>query len=152
MRSDAAEEVGFARERERLAKAPLHQRNNTLNLCAFPGWGNLPRSGSGDRVKATSELANIAKTIGLDEPEIEPTINSGFRAGVDSPAPNPFVKVRSTRTPSAPASGSNLAKNLAMRLGETDTDNAERFVCNALALNVIFSVGQGGCGVQRYAF
>ena len=35
-------EVGFARELDRLRKAPLHQRNNTLNLCAFRAGCRFP--------------------------------------------------------------------------------------------------------------
>jgi hypothetical protein len=78
-------EVGFARELERLAKAPVHQRNNTLNLCVFRA-GQLAARGLIDHAKAKSEPARIAKSIGLGEAEIERTVESGFRAGLNSPA------------------------------------------------------------------
>ena len=135
-------EVGFARELERLAKAPLHQRNTTLNLCAFRA-GQLAARGLVDRAKAASELATIAKSIGLGDAEIERTIASAFRAGLDSPAQIPFIDRRRPQMPNAlaPVSDADLTKELA-RLGETDTDNAERFVkrCGA---KVIFSPSRG---------
>ena len=116
--------------------------NNTLNLCVFRA-GQLAARGLVDRAKATSELATIAKSIGLGEAEIERTIESAFRAGLDSPAQIPFVDGSSAQTSNAPASVSDadLTKELAT-LGETDTDNAERFVkrCGA---KVIFSPSSG---------
>ena len=135
-------EAGYTRELERLSKAPLHQRNNTLNLCVFRA-GQLAARGLVDRAKATSEVATIAKTIGLDETEIERTIESAFRAGLNSPAQIPFVDGRRARTHSGPTSVSEaaLVKELA-RLGETDTDNAERFVKRCSA-RVIFSPSRG---------
>ena len=135
-------EVGFARELERLAKAPVHQRNNSLNLCVFRA-GQLAARGLIDHAKAKSEPARLANSIGLGEAEIERTIKSAFGAGLRSPANIPFVDKRNAPTLNAPAalSEADLTKELAI-LGETDTDNAERFA-RRCGDKVIFSKIQG---------
>jgi putative DNA primase/helicase len=53
------------RELERLAKAPKHQRNDTLNRCAFR-LGQLAAWGLLDVSRIKKELAQVARQIGLD--------------------------------------------------------------------------------------
>jgi putative DNA primase/helicase len=70
----------------------------------------------------------MARTIGLDDSEVGPTIASGLKAGGQCPRPLPFLKsnerIKSVEPPVKLED--ELAAELA-RLGETDTDNAQRF-------------------------
>ena len=77
----------------------------------------------------TQELAPVARTIGLDESEIEPTIASGLTAGSQHPRRLPFLKSNDrTKSVEPPVkSDDELTAELAS-LGETDTDNGQRFV------------------------
>ena len=79
------------RELDRLQKAPLHQRNNTLNKCAFKLGQFLP-FGLLSSTTITDELTSVAKKIGLDDQEIRATIDSGMRAGQCQPRRLPFLK------------------------------------------------------------
>ena len=79
------------RELERVAKAPMHQRNSTLNVAAFK-LGQLVPYGILDRAVVTQKLAQVARDIGLDESEIEPTITSGLNAGRRYPRRLSFLK------------------------------------------------------------
>ena len=79
------------RELDRLGKAPKHQRNDTLNRAAFK-LGQLVPYGILDIAIITQDLAAVARTIGLDESEIEPTIASGLKAGGQCPRRLPFLK------------------------------------------------------------
>jgi putative DNA primase/helicase len=130
------------RELDRLQKAPKHQRNDTLNMVAFKLGQFLPYSLL-DQAAVTSELARVAAEIGLDEHEIGPTIQSGMKAGSQYPRRLPFLKSDdSVRTADPPTtSGAKLTAELA-KLGETDTDNAERFA-RRFGGKVIYTRGQG---------
>src|SRR5450759_2704379 len=79
------------REVDRLSKAPQHQRNYTLNLCAFKLGQFLPY-GLLDRQSVAEQLAQMASKIGLDTPEIRPTIESGLTAGNRRPRRLSFLK------------------------------------------------------------
>jgi putative DNA primase/helicase len=131
-----------SRELDRLGKAPKHQRNDTLNRAAFKLGQFLPY-GLFDQAAVTSELAHVAAEIGLDDHEIGPTIKSGLKAGSQHPRPLPFLKsddrVRTAAPPTT--SGAKLTDELA-KLGETDTDNAERFA-RRFGRKVIHTPGQG---------
>ena len=83
-RARAYAELARRRELDRLAKAPKHQRNDTLNRAAFK-LGQLVPYGILDAAEITQDLATVARTIGLDESEIEPTIASGLKAGGQCP-------------------------------------------------------------------
>lgn len=115
-------------ELDRLQKAPIHQRNNTLNICAFK-LGRYVASGLLGRATVTRELARVAKAIGLDEGEISATIESGLRAGVKNPARFPFLSATSGNVGMEPprTSDGRLAKEIS-QFGENDIANAERFV------------------------
>ena len=115
-------------ELDRLRKAPNHQRNDTLNICAFK-LGRYVASGLLERATVTRELAQVATAIGLDENEILATIESGLRAGMKNPARFPFLSATSGNVGMEPprTSDGQLAKELS-RLGENDIANAERFV------------------------
>jgi putative DNA primase/helicase len=115
------------RELDRLGKAPTHQRNDTLNLAAFKLGQFLPYGLVGS-ASVASELARVAAEVGLDDHEIGPTIQSGLQAGSQHPRRLPFLKSRDRiRTVEPPKkSEDDLAAELA-KLGETDTDNAQRF-------------------------
>jgi putative DNA primase/helicase len=130
------------RELDRLHKAPKHQRNGTLNMAAFKLGQFLPY-GLLDATTLTSELARVAAEIGLDDHEIAPTIQSGLNAGTQHPRRLPFLKsdnpVRKVEPPTTP--GAELTADLA-RLGETDTDNAQRFA-RRFGSKVIYTPGQG---------
>jgi putative DNA primase/helicase len=127
---------------ERLGKAPNHQRNDTLNRAAFK-LGQLLPYGILDTATITQDLATMARTIGLDESEIGPTIASGLKAGTKHPRRLPFLKSNDPIKSGEPPVQSDdaLAAELA-RLGETDTDNAQRFA-NRFGAKVLNTPGRG---------
>jgi putative DNA primase/helicase len=126
-RARAYAEAACRRELDRLRKAPHHQRNDTLNKTAFK-LGQLAPYGILSTREVTDDLARVAREIGLDESEIQPTIMSGLKGGGHHPRRLPFLRshdrVKTVEPPKR--SDDDLAADLA-RLGETDTDNAERF-------------------------
>jgi putative DNA primase/helicase len=130
------------RELDRLGKAPKHQRNDTLNIAAFK-LGQLLPYGLFDPTAVSTELARVAIKIGLDNHEIGPTIQSGLKAGSTHPRQLPFLKsgdrVRTTDPPKA--SDADLTTELA-KLGETDTDNAQRFA-RRFGSKAIYTPGRG---------
>ena len=123
------------------SQAPKHQRNDTLNRAAFK-LGQLVPYDILDAAEITQDLAATARAIGLDENEIEPTIASGLRAGRQCPRRLPFLKsndrIKSAEPPVK--SDDELAAELA-RLGETDTDNAQRFA-NRFGAKVLYTPGR----------
>jgi putative DNA primase/helicase len=141
-RARAYAESARRRELDRLAKAPKHQRNDTLNRAAFK-LGQLVPYGILDIAIITQDLAAVARTIGLNESEIEPTIASGLKAGGQCPRRLPFLKsndrIKSVEPPVT--SDDELAAELAS-LGETDTDNGQRFA-SRFRTKVINTPGRG---------
>jgi putative DNA primase/helicase len=115
------------RELDRLGKAPRHQRNNTLNMAAFR-LGQLAPYRILNLQELTEDLARVARQIGLADHEIGPTIQSGLSAGAQHPRRLPFLSSHEgIKTVEPPIkSHDDLAAELAP-LGETDSDNAERF-------------------------
>jgi putative DNA primase/helicase len=142
VRSEAYGNSMFRGETDRLRKAPLHQRNDTLNTCAYK-CGRYVAHGLLDRAVVTATLTQIAKSIGLDDAEILPTIESGLTAGIKNPARLKFLKTTVLLSAEGPprASDSVLAKELS-RLGENDVANAERFA-RRFGHRVIFSERRG---------
>lgn len=130
------------RELERLAKAPMHQRNHTLNIAAFR-LGQLMPYGILDPAAITEDLTGVARNIGLDESEIVPTITSGLNAGRRHPRRLPFLKSHQHIGDVEPPQKSKdaVTKQLA-RLGETDTDNAQRFA-NRFGTKALYTPGRG---------
>jgi putative DNA primase/helicase len=96
-----------------------------------------------DTTEITQDLAAVARTIGLDESEIGPTIASGLKAGGQCPRRLPFLKseerIKSVEPPVK--SDDELAAELAS-LVETDTDNGQRFV-SRFGNKVINTPGRG---------
>jgi putative DNA primase/helicase len=141
-RARAYAESARRRELDRLGKAPNHQRNDTLNRVAFKLGQVLPY-GILDSAVITQDLAAMARTIGLDDSEVGPTIASGLKAGGQCPRPLPFLKsnerIKSVEPPVK--SEDELAAELA-RLGETDTDNAQRFA-SRFGAKVLNTPGRG---------
>jgi putative DNA primase/helicase len=126
-RARAYMDAARRRELDRLGKAPTHQRNDTLNMAAFK-LGQLAPYGILDMTEVADDLARVAREVGLDDHEIGPTIRSGLQAGSQYPRRLPFLKapdrIRTVEPPKK--SDDDLAAELA-KLGETDTDNAQRF-------------------------
>ena len=141
-RARAYAESARRRELDRARQGADHQRNDTLNRAAFK-LGQLMPYGILDSAVIAQDLAAVARTIGLDESEIEPTIASGLKAGGQFPRRLPFLKsndrIKSVEPPVK--SDDELAAELA-RLGETDTDNAERFA-NRFGAKVLYTPGRG---------
>jgi putative DNA primase/helicase len=95
-----------------------------------------------DRAIVTSKLAQIAKSIGLDDAEILLTIESGLTAGIKNPAHLRLKTTLSVSDEGPPrASDEVLAEELS-RLGENDVANAERFA-RRFGHRVIFSEHRG---------
>jgi putative DNA primase/helicase len=141
-RARAYADSACRRELERVAKAPKHQRNDTLNIAAFK-LGQLVPYGILDSAVITQDLVQVARNIGLDEREIEPTITSGLNAGRQYPRRLPFLKsdqkTREVEPPRKPKD--KVTKELAL-LGETDTDNAQRFA-NRFGSKALYTPGRG---------
>ena len=127
IRAKAYAEAAFRRERERLRKAPVHQRNDTLNMCGFK-LGRFVARGLLDSPRVSAKLTQIAKAIGLEESEIPGTVDSGLKAGMKNPARLPFEKGVSQKIANRPPTdpGEELTRQLAA-MGEDDIANAERF-------------------------
>jgi putative DNA primase/helicase len=125
-RAMAYAKAALDHEQQRLASAPLHQRNNTLNRCAFR-LGQLVAGGYLVESDVAARLKRTAAEIGLEPAEIDATVQSGVGAGKRSP--RGILTDAGQRTP-APGPGSNDAPLTAAlaQLGCTDADNAERFV------------------------
>jgi putative DNA primase/helicase len=130
------------REVDRVAKAPMHQRNDTLNVAAFK-LGQLMPYGILDPAVVTQKLAQVARNIGLDEGEIGPTIASGLDAGRRHPRPLPFWKSDpQAREVEPPRNSKNEVTRQLALLGETDTDNAQRFA-NRFGTKALYTPGRG---------
>lgn len=126
-RARAYAATALNRELDRLGKAPVHQRNDTLNRCAFKLGQFLPY-GILESEAVSKELARVAGKIGLCDAEIQATIASALDAGRQYPRRMPFLQMneRPKRTEPPDKSNDEIATKLA-ELGETDTDNAQRF-------------------------
>jgi putative DNA primase/helicase len=141
-RAKAYADVVLRLELDRLGKAPQHQRNDTLNRAAFK-LGQLMPYAILDGQKVTADLARVAREIGLDDSEVNPTITSGLNAGSRYPRRLPFLKsndrIKSVEPPEK--SNQELAVALAS-LRETDTDNAQRFAWR-FGAKVLYTPGHG---------
>jgi putative DNA primase/helicase len=135
-------EAARVRELERLGKAPKHQRNDSLNVAAFKLFQFLPY-GLLDQSTITGELAAVARSIGLTDAEIGATIESGITAGRLHPRRLPFLKAtESVKTAKPPEKSSEDITAQLASLGQTDTDNAERFA-RRFGRKVIYTPGHG---------
>jgi putative DNA primase/helicase len=141
-RANAYAQATLRLELNRLANAPRHQRNDTLNLCAFK-LGQLLPYGLMDRQVLERELKDTAKAIQLDNDEIDATIRSGLDAGLLNPRRLPFLEAdKAQHTDAVPgAPRKNVTRRLS-QLGETDSDNAQRLAIR-FAGEIIFVNGRG---------
>jgi hypothetical protein len=73
--------VALEAEAERVARAPVGTRNDTLNRAAF-ALGRLVAAGLLDAWVVRSELDRAARCAGLGRAEITRTIRSGLTAGL----------------------------------------------------------------------
>jgi putative DNA primase/helicase len=74
-RARAYAAAAFRQELNRLRKAPVRQRNNTLNICAFK-CGQFVARGLLEAAKVQNELTRIARDVGLGQGEISATITA----------------------------------------------------------------------------
>jgi putative DNA primase/helicase len=140
-RAEAYAKAAYERELDRLRKAPMHQRNNTLNLCAFQ-LGQLAAHGLLDLKAIKADLARIAHQIGLEPDEIPGTVRSGLAAGLKCPRNLGFLSGgKPEREIEPPPLVDGLAEKLAL-LNGTDTDNATRFA-RRWGNRVLFTTGHG---------
>jgi putative DNA primase/helicase len=115
-------------ETQRVRKAPVHQRNHTLNSASFR-LGQLAVHGLVTSASIQQALGAAAQACGLSDTEIGPTIESGFKAGLKHPR-NPFTQSQNEQTDLLSVGvgpKKKLTASLA-KLRETDVHNAERFV------------------------
>jgi putative DNA primase/helicase len=142
-RAKAYAAAAHTRECGRLRGAPTHQRNNTLNLCAFQ-LGQLAAHGLLDLEAIKADLTRIAHEIGLGPDETRRTVQSGLHAGLKCPRNLDFLngaKPEQDIEPPALMDGKDLTKGLAA-LGNTDTDNATRFA-RRWGQKVLYTVSRG---------
>ena len=71
-------------ELERLAQAKEGYRNQTLNIAAF-ALGQLVAANLMPRTEVEGLLTQAARSLGLEEQEIQKTIHSGLEAGIRNP-------------------------------------------------------------------
>ena len=76
--------VALEAEVDRVARAPVGTRNDTLNRAAF-ALGRLVAAGMLDAWTVRSELDRAARQAGLGRAEVSRTIRSGLTAGQESP-------------------------------------------------------------------
>jgi putative DNA primase/helicase len=129
------------REVERLEKAPKHQRNHCLNRCAFK-IGQLLTYGTLKEQDCVSKLSEVASRIGLEEAEILPTIRSGLVAGRQYPRRLSFLKGKNADAPEMEGAQTSQLTSELSRLGENDTDNAQRFASRN-ANRILYTPGKG---------
>lgn len=99
-----------------LLLTPEGQRNDALNRVAFK-LGQLVGGGHIDQGQVVTELSTAAEQIGLDDNEIEPTINSGLQAGMNEPR-HPDTQVR----PELSKTAHKIGKRISERIDEIVTD------------------------------
>ena len=139
-RAKAYADAALRLELDRLGKAPMHQRNDTLNRAAFK-LGQLVPDNILNTTIVIEELIKAARQTGLDETEIEPTIRSGLGAGERRPRRLPFVKSDLPEAKEPRKSKNDLIAELAV-VGETDTDNGQRFAAR-FGAKVIYTPSKG---------
>jgi hypothetical protein len=76
--------VALESETDRVARAPVGTRNDTLNRSAF-ALGRLVGAGLLDGPRAAAELESAARYAGLSRAEARRTIRSGMSAGRRQP-------------------------------------------------------------------
>jgi hypothetical protein len=76
--------VALEAEVDRVTRAPVGTRNDTLNRAAF-ALGRLVAAGILDAWTVRSELDRAARQAGLGRAEVRRTIRSGLTAGQESP-------------------------------------------------------------------
>ncbi|MBU2670507.1 bifunctional DNA primase/polymerase [Actinoplanes bogorensis] len=82
--------AALAAEADRVARAPVGTRNDTLNRAAY-ALGRFVGAGLLDLADTMRELEDAARFAGLGRAEIRSTIRSGLTAGRRAPfAPDPF--------------------------------------------------------------
>lgn len=113
-------------ELRRLAGTPLHQRNTTLNQCAFR-LGQPCANGYLSETEVIARLRQTATEIGLEAGEIERTITSDLEAGKRFPCRKSPPRKEPIPHRADGSQGNPVTAALA-KLGCTDSDNAERFV------------------------
>lgn len=139
-RAQAYMTAALHNELGRLTKAPKHQRNDTLNRCAFK-LGQLMPYGLLEHSHVVRELSSVATSIGLMPEEIGPTIKSGLEAGVKHPRSLPFLRSTGENEQPTASTVGDLTEKLSS-LGETDTDNAQRLAAR-YADKIIYTNGRG---------
>ena len=112
--------AALQREMADVRNAPKGTRNKLLNTAAF-SMGQLVGAGEIGRAEVEAALSEAALAAGLEDDEIQATIESGLAGGRKQP------RQRGRKGGQSPQSNDLLLTELA-KLGETDTDNAQRLV------------------------
>jgi putative DNA primase/helicase len=107
-------------EADAVRDAPKGTRNDRLNTAAF-SMGQLVGAGEIGRAEVEGALSETALAAGLEADEIHATIESGLAGGLEHPR-------RRDREGGQPPQINDLLLTELAKLGETDTDNAQRLV------------------------
>lgn len=92
-------DAALVAECAKVSNASEGTRNDTLNSAAF-SLGQLVGGGVLDEGVVRADLTDAARAAGLDDDEIEKTINSGLEGGKREPrTPPPRSVAKATRTP-----------------------------------------------------
>jgi putative DNA primase/helicase len=113
-----------------------------LNTAAFR-LGQFVPYGILDQGSITQKLAQVARNIGLADGEIAPTLSSGLNAGSRYPRWLPFLKShQQAREVELPRKSKDEVTKQLTDLGETDTDNAQRFAIR-FGTKALYTPGRG---------
>ncbi len=129
-------EAALREETEKVRRAPVGTRNDTLNRAAF-SLGQLVGGGLLDRMTAEMELTAAALTAGLEEREIAATIRSGLEAGIRQPRSLPDNGVGELITRISQLDGDlrdvAFEQELLPRLADLPTITRDRYIRQAAA-------------------
>ncbi len=111
----------LAEELEVLARAPDHTRNDTLNRCTF-SLAQLVAGGELDEAEVKAALDGMANSIGLDRTEIPKTIDSAFKAGMQSPRSAPERSESPSRSSEKSKPWSKIVESETVSSGEEEQE------------------------------
>jgi P4 family phage/plasmid primase-like protien len=119
--------AALRREIDKVRRASVGTRNNTLNAAAF-SLGQLAGGGELDRATVEAELMDAALDAGLDEHEASIAIASGIGDGMLKPRSRPApTRTASARPPEEPPTMTKTASQ-PLDVHQTDLGNARRLV------------------------
>jgi len=141
--------AALAKECEAVVHAPEGQRNHTLNVAAF-SLGQLVGAGHLVESEVWARLTEAARAAGLEDREIEQTLNSGMKAGMSEPrviperpepTPRQAPRARETAGPAEPARDGDIIPLIVISTREKEVTDAAAAALGAAAAEVFSRAG-----------